>query len=179
MNTLLIIGAYCLFRLALLWFHTIVRPFFGLDGSNVRSGADAAQRLIDASKGDFSDAALFLFFQGRVDRLKVCMYFNFIHNFFECSAHWFKIIWHAYFKDPFLGYGQTVNMGIRLEPNMWSRRSAIERCRSSATAQLCLNSKSLIYHLIKVKAVVEEWHRSIADRRIHMFFKIYLDSLRM
>ena len=92
MNTLLIIGAYCLFRLALLWFHTIVRPFFGLDGSNVRSGADAAQRLIDASKGDFSDAALFLFFQGRVDRLKVCMYFNFIHNFFECSAHWFKII---------------------------------------------------------------------------------------
>jgi len=56
--------------LALLWFHTIVRPFFGLDGSNVRSGADAAQRLIDASKGDFSEAALFLFFQGRVDRLK-------------------------------------------------------------------------------------------------------------
>ena len=63
----------CLFRLALLWFHTIVRPFFGLDGSNVRSGADAAQRLIDSSKGDFSDAALFLFFQGRVDRLKVCV----------------------------------------------------------------------------------------------------------
>ena len=63
---------HVLFRLALLWFHTIVRPFFGLDGSNVRSGADAAQRLIDASKGDFSDAALFLFFQGRVDRLKVC-----------------------------------------------------------------------------------------------------------
>ena len=62
---------HVLFRLALLWFHTIVRPFFGLDGSNVRSGADAAQRLIDASKGDFSDAALFLFFQGRVDRLKV------------------------------------------------------------------------------------------------------------
>ena len=24
--------------------------------------------------------------------------------------------------------------------NMWSRRSAIERCRSSATAQLCLKS---------------------------------------
>ena len=51
-----------------------MRPFFGLDGSNVRSGADAAQRLIDASKGDFSEAALFLFFQGRVDRLKVRKY---------------------------------------------------------------------------------------------------------
>jgi hypothetical protein len=48
-----------------------VRPFFGLDGSNVRSGADAAQRLIDASRPEFEEAALFLFFQGRVDRLKV------------------------------------------------------------------------------------------------------------
>ena len=58
-------------RLALLWFHTIVRPFFGLDGSNSRSGADAAQRLIDGSKPEFAEAALFLFFQGRVNRLKV------------------------------------------------------------------------------------------------------------
>ena len=58
-------------RLALLWFHTIVRPFFGLDGSNSRSGADAAQRLIDSSKPEFAEASLFLFFQGRVNRLKV------------------------------------------------------------------------------------------------------------
>jgi hypothetical protein len=57
--------------LALLWFHTIVRPFFGLDGSNSRSGADAAQRIIDGSKPQFAEAALFLFFQGRVNRLKV------------------------------------------------------------------------------------------------------------
>ncbi len=63
-------------RLALLWFHTIVRPFFGLDGSNVRSGADAAQRLIDSSKPEYADAALFLFFQGRVDRLKVIKYLS-------------------------------------------------------------------------------------------------------
>ena len=60
-------------RLALLWFHTIVRPFFGLDGSNSRSGADAAQRLIDSSKPEFAEASLFLFFQGRVNRLKVNM----------------------------------------------------------------------------------------------------------
>lgn len=58
-------------RLALLWFHTIVRPFFGLDGSNSRSGADAAQRLIDGAKPEFAEASLFLFFQGRVNRLKV------------------------------------------------------------------------------------------------------------
>ena len=88
-----------------------MRPFFGLDGSNVRSGADAAQRLIDASKGDFSDAALFLFFQGRVDRLKVCMFFNFIHNFLNAMHTGSR----SYFKDPFLGYGPSVNMGIRLE----------------------------------------------------------------
>ena len=58
-------------RLALLWFHTIVRPFFGLDGSNLKSGADAAQRLIEASRPEFARSALFLFFQGRVERLKV------------------------------------------------------------------------------------------------------------
>ena len=55
----------------MLWFHTIVRPFFGLDGSNSRSGADAAQRLIDGAKPEFEEASLFLFFQGRVNRLKV------------------------------------------------------------------------------------------------------------
>ena len=59
------------FRLALLWYHTIVRPFYGLDGSNLKSGADAAQRLIDSSRADFAGSALFLFFQGRVERLKV------------------------------------------------------------------------------------------------------------
>ena len=62
---------YIFSSLALLWFHTIVRPFFGLDGSNTKSGSDAAQRILEASKAKFGDAALFLFFQGRVERLKV------------------------------------------------------------------------------------------------------------
>ena len=92
----------CLFRLALLWFHTIVRPFFGLDGSNVRSGADAAQRLIDSSKGDFSDAALFLFFQGRVDRLKVCVYY-YIYFFFQYQCRQIFIAYFAiYFSQLYL-----------------------------------------------------------------------------
>ena len=46
----------------------------------------------------------------------------------------------------------NVQTDKRIYNNMWSRRSAMERCRSSATAptaQLCLDSKSLI--LIKVK----------------------------
>ncbi|KAJ9581243.1 hypothetical protein L9F63_023569 [Diploptera punctata] len=57
-------------RLALLWYHTIVRPFFALDGSNVRAGVEAAQYLITESQNDFGQSALFLFFKGRVERLK-------------------------------------------------------------------------------------------------------------
>ncbi|PSN55659.1 Tetratricopeptide repeat protein 39C [Blattella germanica] len=56
--------------LALLWYHTIVRPFFALDGSNVRAGVEAAQYLITESQNDFGQSALFLFFKGRVERLK-------------------------------------------------------------------------------------------------------------
>ncbi|KAJ4443041.1 tetratricopeptide repeat protein 39C-like [Periplaneta americana] len=56
--------------LALLWYHTIVRPFFALDGSNVRAGVEAAQHLITESQNDFGQSALFLFFKGRVERLK-------------------------------------------------------------------------------------------------------------
>ena len=59
------------YRLALLWYHTIVRPFFALDGSNVRAGVEAAQYLITESQNDFGQSALFLFFKGRVERLKV------------------------------------------------------------------------------------------------------------
>jgi len=58
-------------RLALLWYHTIVRPFFALDGSNVQAGVEAAQHLITESQNDFGQSALFLFFKGRVERLKV------------------------------------------------------------------------------------------------------------
>jgi hypothetical protein len=57
--------------LALLWYHTIVRPFFALDGSNVQAGVEAAQSLITESQNEFGQSALFLFFKGRVERLKV------------------------------------------------------------------------------------------------------------
>ena len=33
-------------RIALLWYHTIVRPFFALDGENEGAGADEAERLL-------------------------------------------------------------------------------------------------------------------------------------
>lgn len=55
--------------LALLWYHTIVRPFYALDGSNVRAGVEAAMQLLDESQKEYKDSALFLFFLGRIHRL--------------------------------------------------------------------------------------------------------------
>ncbi|XP_066585214.1 tetratricopeptide repeat protein 39C-like [Prorops nasuta] len=56
--------------LSLLWYHTIVRPFFALDGSNVRAGVQAAKELIEECRSEFSNSALFLFFVGRMERLE-------------------------------------------------------------------------------------------------------------
>ncbi|XP_015189345.1 PREDICTED: tetratricopeptide repeat protein 39C-like isoform X2 [Polistes dominula] len=56
--------------LSLLWYHTIVRPFFALDGSNVKAGVNAAKQLIEECRMEFQNSALFLFFAGRVERLE-------------------------------------------------------------------------------------------------------------
>lgn len=61
----------CGFRLALLWYHLIVRPFFALDGSNVQAGIEVASQLVSENKAEYSNSALFLFFTGRIHRLKV------------------------------------------------------------------------------------------------------------
>ncbi|XP_062554338.1 tetratricopeptide repeat protein 39C-like [Armigeres subalbatus] len=55
--------------LALLWYYTIVTPFFALDGSNLKFEICSAKELIDES-AEFSKSSLFLFFRGRVERLK-------------------------------------------------------------------------------------------------------------
>lgn len=57
--------------LALLWYYTIVTPFFALDGSNLSMEISAAQELIDEANEQFAKSSLFLFFRGRVERLKV------------------------------------------------------------------------------------------------------------
>ncbi|KZC07275.1 Tetratricopeptide repeat protein 39C, partial [Dufourea novaeangliae] len=56
--------------LSLLWYHTIVRPFFGLDGNNLRAGVNAAKQLLAECHPEFSNSALFLFFAGRIERLE-------------------------------------------------------------------------------------------------------------
>ncbi|XP_044253016.1 tetratricopeptide repeat protein 39C-like isoform X3 [Tribolium madens] len=55
--------------LSLLWYHTIVRPFYALDGSNVQAGVNAATQLLQESEEEYGQSALFLFFKGRVNRL--------------------------------------------------------------------------------------------------------------
>ncbi|XP_042228043.1 tetratricopeptide repeat protein 39C-like [Homarus americanus] len=57
-------------RLTLLWYHTIVRPFFALDGSKVRAGVEAAHLLLQEAQQNYAQSALFLFFRGRVHRLQ-------------------------------------------------------------------------------------------------------------
>ncbi|XP_076054948.1 tetratricopeptide repeat protein 39C-like [Oratosquilla oratoria] len=56
--------------LALLWYHTIVRPFFALDGTKVRAGVEAAHLLLQEAQQNYANSALFLFFMGRVSRLQ-------------------------------------------------------------------------------------------------------------
>uniref|UniRef100_A0A182YHW8 Tetratricopeptide repeat protein 39C n=1 Tax=Anopheles stephensi TaxID=30069 RepID=A0A182YHW8_ANOST len=56
--------------LALLWYYTIVTPFFALDGSNLSIEIGAAQELLDEANDQFAKSSLFLFFRGRVERLK-------------------------------------------------------------------------------------------------------------
>ncbi|KAF7270682.1 hypothetical protein GWI33_016353 [Rhynchophorus ferrugineus] len=55
--------------LALLWYHTIVRPFYAIDGINVQAGVESALVLIAEFEKEFSNSALFLFFAGRTNRL--------------------------------------------------------------------------------------------------------------
>lgn len=60
--------------LALLWYYTIIKPFFALDGANLDKEIEEANALLDEAQDGYADAALFLFFRGRVERLKVSYY---------------------------------------------------------------------------------------------------------
>ncbi|XP_050299544.1 tetratricopeptide repeat protein 39C-like isoform X2 [Anthonomus grandis grandis] len=75
--------------LALLWYHTIVRPFYAIDGTNVQAGVEAANILIQESKQEFGDSALFLFFAGRAARLNsdVCLALSSFQKALENASH--------------------------------------------------------------------------------------------
>lgn len=58
-------------RLALLWYHTVVQPFFALDGSETEAGLQAAKDLLQKKEAEYPNSSLFIFFKGRVLRLEV------------------------------------------------------------------------------------------------------------
>lgn len=58
-------------RLALLWYHTVVRPFFALDGSDNRAGLEEAKEILRRKEAAYPNSSLFMFFKGRVQRLEV------------------------------------------------------------------------------------------------------------
>ncbi|XP_072543374.1 tetratricopeptide repeat protein 39C-like isoform X2 [Salminus brasiliensis] len=56
--------------LALLWYHTVVQPFFALDGSETEAGLLAAKAILQKKEAEYPDSSLFMFFKGRVQRLE-------------------------------------------------------------------------------------------------------------
>lgn len=60
-------------RLALLWYHTVVLPFFALDGSDTQAGLEEAKAILQRKAVVYPNSSLFMFFKGRVQRLEVSM----------------------------------------------------------------------------------------------------------
>ncbi|XP_016376654.1 tetratricopeptide repeat protein 39C [Sinocyclocheilus rhinocerous] len=56
--------------LALLWYHTVVQPFFALDGSDSRAGLLEAKAILQKKAMVYPNSSLFIFFKGRVQRLE-------------------------------------------------------------------------------------------------------------
>ncbi|XP_078450407.1 tetratricopeptide repeat protein 39C [Lampetra planeri] len=56
--------------LALLWYHTVVRPFFALDGDDIQAGLWEAEEILRQKEALYPNSSLFLFFKGRVQRLR-------------------------------------------------------------------------------------------------------------
>ncbi|XP_041861582.1 tetratricopeptide repeat protein 39C-like isoform X2 [Melanotaenia boesemani] len=56
--------------LALLWYHTVVLPFFALDGSDTNAGLMEAKAILQRKSVVYPNSSLFMFFKGRVQRLE-------------------------------------------------------------------------------------------------------------
>uniref|UniRef100_A0A671VVU6 Tetratricopeptide repeat domain 39C n=1 Tax=Sparus aurata TaxID=8175 RepID=A0A671VVU6_SPAAU len=56
--------------LALLWYHTVVLPFFALDGSDTHEGLLEAKAILQRKSVVYPNSSLFMFFKGRVHRLE-------------------------------------------------------------------------------------------------------------
>ncbi|XP_035270311.1 tetratricopeptide repeat protein 39C-like [Anguilla anguilla] len=56
--------------LALLWYHTVVLPFFALDGSDTQGGLLEAKSILQRKEAEYPHSSLFMFFKGRIQRLE-------------------------------------------------------------------------------------------------------------
>uniref|UniRef100_A0AAQ5Y4Q1 Tetratricopeptide repeat domain 39C n=1 Tax=Amphiprion ocellaris TaxID=80972 RepID=A0AAQ5Y4Q1_AMPOC len=56
--------------LALLWYHTVVQPFFALDGTDTQAGLIEAKSILHQRESIYPNSSLFMFFKGRVQRLE-------------------------------------------------------------------------------------------------------------
>uniref|UniRef100_A0A3Q3FW92 Tetratricopeptide repeat domain 39C n=1 Tax=Labrus bergylta TaxID=56723 RepID=A0A3Q3FW92_9LABR len=56
--------------LALLWYHTVVQPFFALDGADTQEGLLEAKSILQQREATYPNSSLFMFFKGRVQRLE-------------------------------------------------------------------------------------------------------------
>ncbi|KAJ8012105.1 hypothetical protein DPEC_G00065220 [Dallia pectoralis] len=56
--------------LSLLWYHTVVQPFFALDGSDTQAGLMEAKAILQRQEPVYPNSSLFTFFKGRVQRLE-------------------------------------------------------------------------------------------------------------
>lgn len=56
--------------LALLWYHTVVQPFFALDGTDTQTGLMEAKSILQQREAIYPNSSLFMFFKGRVQRLE-------------------------------------------------------------------------------------------------------------
>lgn len=68
---MIVICAHFCLRLALLWYHTVVQPFFALDGSETEAALQAAKAILQKKEAEYPHSSLFIFFKGRVLRLEV------------------------------------------------------------------------------------------------------------
>lgn len=56
--------------LVLVYYHSVIRPFFALDGPNLCAGITEANRILERANVDYPDSALFLYFRSRVQILE-------------------------------------------------------------------------------------------------------------
>uniref|UniRef100_A0A3Q3X1P4 Uncharacterized protein n=1 Tax=Mola mola TaxID=94237 RepID=A0A3Q3X1P4_MOLML len=56
--------------LALLWYHTVVQPFFALDTTDTQAGLLEAKSILQQRETTYPNSSLFMFFKGRVQRLE-------------------------------------------------------------------------------------------------------------